>query len=344
MPNPLFPDFEEINLTVEPSVTIRGLKSPTNTITDRPPLLLLHGFPQNLNIWHKIAAPLSSAYTVILLDLRGYGQSSKPESSPTDPHPHAAYSKTTMARDIVRAMEQLNYAKFYICAHDRGARVSHRLCVDYPDSVIKSIFLDISPTYTMYSKTDFTFARLYAHWFFLIKAAPFPEKLILGNPRAFLEGQMFGRHQQSSSSDPHDVTTLFHPTALESYVQNLSSPAGVHAMCEDYRAAATIDMDEAKRDIDQGRKIKCPLRVLWGKQGVVEKCFDCVKDWTDVTDEGVEVSGRALDCGHYIPEEQGEELRAEIERFFLKAEKLIGCRELGSEEKGDGMYCKEVGG
>ena len=306
----MFSGFTEINIPVEPDVTIHGLKSHPSSSSgsddgNKPALLLLHGFPQNLLIWHRVAEPLSAKYSVVALDLRGYGQSSKPAGDDQ----HVAYSKTVMARDVVTAMKRLGHERFYVCAHDRGARVTHRLCVDYPDVVIKAIFLDIAPTLAMYGQTDFEFAKYYSHWFFLIKAAPFPEKMILGDPATFAEGHM-GASRHGSSG-----TGIFEKECWDSYVRGLSDPAGVHAMCEDYRASASVDMEEARRDVEQGRKIKCPLVVLWGAKGVIQLKFDALKEWREVSDGTVE--GEAVDCGHYLPEEKPQEVSQWIEKFFV---------------------------
>ena len=294
----MFSGFEEFNISVASDVTIHGVKGGSGS-----PLLLLHGFPQNLNIWYRVAEPLSQKFTVVALDLRGYGKSSKPESD----EKHVAYSKTVMARDCVITMKKLGFEKFFLCGHDRGARVAHRMCVDYPELVIKAILLDICPTLATYRKTDFEFAKIYAHWFFLIKPYPFPEKLITADPRAFAEGHMGKRGDGGGLA-------IFAPECFESYVVGLADPHAVHAMCEDYRASASIDMEEAERDIKEGKNIQCPLVVLWGKRGVIERKFDALKEWKEVSDATVE--GGSVDSGHYIPEEAPQELLAWIEKFM----------------------------
>ena len=210
-----------------------------------------------------------------------------------------------MARDIAVVMETLKFDSYYVCAHDRGARVAHKLLVDYPSRVKKAIFLDICPTLAMYGNTDQLFATKYWHWFFLIQETPFPETLILNDSRMFADSFMGGRYAG------------FEANVWEEYVKNLSDKDCVHGMCEDYRAAATLDLDEAKKDIQEGRLIKSPLRILWGKQGIIEKCFDGVGEWKKVADEGVDISGESVDCGHYIPEEAPETLVKNILKFFV---------------------------
>ena len=298
----MFPNFEPISVTTQtsPEVTIRGLES-TNTAS-LPPLLLLHGFPQTLHIWHAVAPALTSKFTVILIDLRGYGSSSKPRDD------IAQYAKSAMARDCAAVMDALGHQTFYLAGHDRGARVGHKLCVDYPDRVKKALFLDICPTLAMYEATDLRFASAYWHWFFLIQASPLPESMILGNSRGVAEMFMGGRQG--------DGLAIFEPACFEEYVKALSDADTVHAMCQDYRAAATLDMEEQRADLAAGRRIRCPLTVLWGKHGVVEMSFDALGEWRKVTQEGVSVDGRAVESGHYIPEQVPDEVVSAISQFL----------------------------
>ncbi|KAE8449409.1 hypothetical protein EG329_008310 [Mollisiaceae sp. DMI_Dod_QoI] len=276
-----------------PRIGIHGVRGGAG-----PPLLLLHGFPQSHRIWDRVASQLANEFFIVAIDLRGYGASSKPSGV-------QHYAKSAMARDVVRVMATFGHTSYFICAHDRGARVAHKLCVNYPDRVRKAIFLDICPTLAMYTKTDLVFAKSYFHWFFLIQESPLPETLISADPRKFLE-LFVGRRTE---------LTTFQADAWEDYVKVLEDPAAVHAMCEDYRASATVDLDEARKDIEKGRKIMCPLRVLWGKTGVIEKCFDALAEWRSVC-EG-EVSGYAVDCNHYIPEERPDVVVDNIKEFFL---------------------------
>lgn len=300
----MFENFEPFAITTQssPEVTIRGLRS-SNSSSQLPPLLLLHGFPQTLHIWHRVAPKLTDIFSVVLLDLRGYGSSSKPGKD------IAQYAKSTMAQDCAVVMEQLGHKSFYLCGHDRGARVGHKLCVDYPDRIKKAIFLDICPTLAMYEATNFEFASAYFHWFFLIQKSPLPESMILGNSRGVAEMFMGGRQG--------DGLKIFEKECFEEYVKALSDPDTVHAMCQDYRAAATLDMEEQRKDITDGKQIQCPLKVLWGKHGVVEKCFDALAEWRKVTDQKVSVDGHAVESGHYIPEQAPEDVISTIREFFL---------------------------
>ncbi|KAH8203151.1 hypothetical protein TruAng_002672 [Truncatella angustata] len=300
----MFEHFETFRVTTQshPTVEIFGLKSGEQS-SDKPALLLLHGYPQTHHIWHHVAPQLTEKFDVIVPDIRGYGESSKPDDV-------GQYVKSLMAQDCVSVMDQLGYkSKFYICAHDRGARVAHKLLVDYPDRVHKAILLDICPTLAMYTATDFDFAKAYFHWFFLIQPAPMPETMILSNPRKVAEMFMGGRQT--------DGLKIFEETAFEAYVKNLSDYAAVHATCNDYRAGATLDLEEARKDLAEGKLNKVPLRVLWGKYGVIEKCFKAVEEWKKVTAEGVHVDGYAVESGHYIPEHVPDDLLKSILEFFV---------------------------
>ena len=211
-----------------------------------------------------------------------------------------------MAADCVAVMAELGFQKFSIISHDRGARVAHKLCVDFPEKVEKVMFLDIVPTLAMFEKTDQLFATAYWHWFFLIQPAPFPEKLILGNPDSFKE-RFFGSTYAGEKG-------YMSEEALGKYVAQFGDEAGVHAMCEDYRAAATIDLVEARRDKELGRKIRCPIRVLWGDKGVIQKRFDALGEWRAVSDG--DVSGEAVPSGHYVAEEVPNILMKHIGEFL----------------------------
>lgn len=212
-----------------------------------------------------------------------------------------------MAADCATAMTALGYEEFYVCAHDRGARVAHKLCVEYPDRVMKAMFLDIAPTLAMYEKTDVAFATAYWHWFFLIQAAPLPEGLMVAGARGWIEGTMGGRYGVGMEA--------FRAECVESYVGQVGDRETAHGMCEDYRAGAGIDLEEAREDVRRGRKVGCPLRVLWGRKGVVGAQFDALGEWRGVSAEGV-VSGEEVDCGHYIPEEAPMVVVKHIMEFF----------------------------
>ena len=266
-----------------------------------PPLLLLHGFPQTMAIWHKVAAHLARRFTVVASDLRGYGAASKPVGLPD----HSNYSKRAMAGDQVALMRELGFERFGLVGHDRGGRVGHRLAADFPNAVSKLMVLDISPTLAMYEQTNQAFATAYWHWFFLIQPAPLPEDMISADAESFLKRFMGNR---SAGLAPFSVD------AWNDYVLAAKDRASVHAMCEDYRAAASIDLEHDRADREASLKLNCPLRVLWGNHGVVERCFRPLDDWAHVA---TAVTGRTIECGHYVPEEAPEELIYEIERFFL---------------------------
>ena len=265
-----------------------------------PPLLLLHGFPQSKIIWHLVAPELSKYFTVIASDLRGYGQSSKPVGSAN----HANYSKRSMACDQLELMQHLGFNRFNILGHDRGGRVAHRLAADHPQCVRQVMVLDISPTLAMYEQTSMQFARGYWHWFFLIQKSPIPETLIGADVEFFLKQFMGGRYAGLD---------IFKDFCWQEYVGAMQDSACIHAMCEDYRAASTIDLDHDRTDIAAGKKLQMPLRVLWGEHGLVNTCFSPLKDWGKVASH---VSGKTVNSGHYIPEEAPEELLAEALAFF----------------------------
>ncbi|MDM8226087.1 alpha/beta hydrolase [Parasutterella secunda] len=250
-----------------------------------PALMLVHGHPHTHIIWRKVAPLLAQKYTVVLPDLRGYGDTDKPESTPD----HRPYSKKEMAKDLISLMKLLNRPTFAFVGHDRGARVGHRLALDYPESVTKAVFVDIAPTATMYALTNKEFATKYFWWFFLIQPEPFPEKLIGFDPDYFLY-----HHIDSQIK----IKGCVEDKAFNEYLRCYKDPRTIHAICEDYRAAATIDLDDDKEDAD--KKIQCPLYLLWGARGTVGKLYDVVGTWKE---KAVTVSGEALDCGH-SPEEE----------------------------------------
>jgi len=253
-----------------------------------PPLLLLHGFPQSHVMWHPLAAALAERFTVVAADLRGYGDSAKPAGGP----PHAAYAKRAMARDMVRLMATLGFARFHLVAHDRGARVAHRLALDHPDALDRLALLDIVATRTLFEATDMALALAYEHWFFLAQPAPLPETMINAAPIAYLHAKLGGWGTGLAA---------FAPEALAEYERCIQDPATVHAMCEDYRAAATIDLDHDRADEAAG--IACPLLVLWGANGLMHRYFDVLATWRELHAEPASVQGRAIAAGHFLVEE-----------------------------------------
>ncbi|RZJ11013.1 MAG: alpha/beta hydrolase [Rubrivivax sp.] len=265
--------------------------------TGRMPLLLLHGHPQTMAMWHRVAPTLAQDREVVLMDLRGYGDSDRPAAGEGS----AAYAKREMALDAVALMQTLGHERFAVLAHDRGARVAHRLALDHPDAVTRLMLLDIAPTLAMYEGTTEVFARAYWHWFFLIQPAPLPERLIEADPIAYLRDGM-GRRGN-----------FFDPTAWAEYERCFLRPATAASVCADYRASAGIDLEHDRTDRAAGRRVTQPLRVLWGAKGVVGACFEPLELWQAVADE---VTGRAVDSGHYIAEESPGEVLAEAQAFF----------------------------
>ena len=259
-----------------------------------PPVLLLHGYPQTHAIWHKVAPALARDYTVVCADLRGYGDSSKPKGLPD----HSNYSKRAMAQDMVEVMRALGHYRFHVVGHDRGGRVGHRLARDHGDLVRSLTVLDISPTLRMYESTDMAFARAYYHWFLLIQPAPLPEKMLATMGPRYILGRI-GRSKGGLKHFPRKVQ--------REYMRCFNA----HSTCEDYRAAATIDLQHDRKDLK--RRIRMPLLALWGRQAVVHAQFDCLADWREVA---TDVRGKAIDCGHFLPEEKPAEVLAELRRFL----------------------------
>ena len=296
MSAPLFPDFRPFTTELAPGLGIHGVIGGKG-----PPLLLLHGHPQTHAIWHKVAPRLASHFTVLACDLRGYGDSFKPAAELD----HASYSKRTMAADMLAVMRAHGFERFAVMAHDRGARVAHRLLADHPQAVERAVLLDIAPTLAMYEGADDTFARAYWHWFFLIQPAPLPERLIEADPQAYVRDVM-GR--RSAGLAPFD------PRALAEYARCLALPGTARGICEDYRASAGIDLEHDRAERDAGRMLDTPLLVLWGRDGVVARCFDPLREWRRLA---AHVDGEALPCGHYIPEEAPEALLVRALPFLL---------------------------
>ena len=261
-----------------------------------PPLLLLHGYPQTHVMWHKVAPRLAERFTVVMTDLRGYGDSSKPAEGEN----HRNYSKRAMALDQVEVMRALGFERFAVVGHDRGARVTWRLAVEHPAAVEKAAVLDIVPL--PYSRVTREFATEYYHWFFLIQPAPFPETLI-GNSVDYYLLSRFQRYGVEAD--------VFTPEAVAEYLRCFRDPATVHATCEDYRAGATIDLEHAG---DDGlRKVTCPLLVLWGDRGTVGRLEPVMDIWSE---KAVNVVGKSLPCGHFLAEEMPEETLSSLLDFL----------------------------
>lgn len=292
----MFKDFIEERVEGDGvPIFVRSAGSPT-----APPLVLLHGYPQTSAMWHKVAPILAQSYHVICPDLRGYGQSGKPATDSS----HAPYSKRAMANDVVAVMKRFGHDRFLIGAHDRGARVAHRLGLDHPDKVRAMILLDIAPTREIYANVTSKFAESYWHWFFLNQPAPLPEHMIGQDPEAYWKMKCIN---QARGENP------FAPDALAEYLAAFCDPDAIHASCEDYRASATIDI--AHDDADGGAKLLMPLLVHWAKRGVNEVCFDCLDLWRQRAEH---VEGGALDSTHYMAEEIPEDIALRMDNFFKR--------------------------
>lgn len=254
-----------------------------------PALVLLHGFPQTHVMWHRVAKALQQDYFLIMPDLRGYGDSSHHPGPPD----HSHYSKRAMAADVVAVLDALGIDQFYLCGHDRGGRVAHRLAVDHPTRVKKLCVIDIAPTLDMYAATDFEFAKAYYHWFHLIQPAPLPETMIGGNPKAYLHAKLGG----------WGAAGLAHiePAALAEYERCFCRPEAIHSACEDYRASASIDLEHDRESRQKGEKIRCDTLVMWGSKGVVNRLFKPLELWQAQC--AGSVTGQTVPAGHFIPEE-----------------------------------------
>jgi haloacetate dehalogenase len=289
-----------------PGFTAETVKTSGTTIyvlrkgTGRP-LLLLHGYPETHLTWHKVAPQLAEQFSVVVPDLRGYGDSGRPP----DGEQHENYSFRAMAQDQVDVMRHYGHERFLVAAHDRGARATHRLCLDHPDSVERAVLMDIAPTLTMYKGTNQEFATKYMWWFFLIQPFPLPEHMIGLDSKFYLQGVF---------DDLNKTTGAIAPEVMSEYIRAFSNPAEIHATCEDFRAAAGIGLDMDRADDKAGKKIACPLHVLWAGKGTVGVLWDVLATWRAKC--AAPVTGRALDCGHFLQEEAPEALLTEMHQFF----------------------------
>ena len=269
---------------------------------DRPPLLLVHGFPQTHAMWHRVAQQLSPHFFLVMPDLRGYGDSAKLQGTSD----HGQASKREMARDMVDVMAALGHREFLLCGHDRGARASHRLALDHPQCVRKLALIDIAPTLDMYDATDMTLARYYYHWFHLIQPAPLPETMIGGNCKLYLHTKLGGWGGQG--------TAFIEPQALAEYERCFCRAETIHAACEDYRASAGIDLDCDRESRARGEKIPCDTLVLWGERGIIGKLFDPLALWQAQC--AAQVTGQSMPAGHFIPEELPTQTAQALLAFF----------------------------
>jgi haloacetate dehalogenase len=263
-----------------------------------PPLLLLHGYPQTHVMWHKVAPRLAEKFTVVVPDLRGYGDSGKPESDAE----HRVYSKRATAADMVAVMSQLGFPRFRLAGHDRGGRVSHRLALDHPQVLERVAVLDIIPTLTLFSTFNQPVATAYYHWFFLAQPKGHPERMIGADPDYYLESKL---RAWSAGED------VYGAEAMAEYRRCFRDPQSIHATCEDYRAGASIDLADDRADAE--KRIACPLLVLWGGKGIMHKHYDVLATWRE---KAHDVQGEALPCGHFLPEEAPDETYRALSAFF----------------------------
>ena len=264
-----------------------------------PPLLLLHGYPETHLMWHKTAPALSKYFTVVVADLRGYGNSLVLPGGKN----HINYSKREMAKDMVQLMDKLNFKKFFVAGHDRGGRVAHRMARDFRKKILALSVLDICPTLDMYENTSEQFARAYFHWFFLIQPAPLPERMIMSDPKKWIKNclnKWSGNHKFGNVE--------------ETYLKSFKQKKRLHASCEDYRASATIDLEHDKKD--RNKKLNIPIQILWGKRGVIGKQFNSIKIWQKYSNK--KVYGAEINSGHFIPEQNPMQVIFQLKKFFLK--------------------------
>ncbi len=288
----MFEGFERVRVEME-GASIEGVRG-----GEGPPVLLLHGYPQTYAMWHLVAPLLAESFTIVATDLRGYGDSSKPEGG----EDHAGYSKRAMALDQVGVMRELGFDSFAVAGHDRGGRVAHRMVLDHPERVTKLAVLDIVPTHYVFATADKNLATAYYHWFFLIQPYDLPEHLIGADPDYYLRKKLGGWGPG---------VEVFAPEAYAEYERCFRDPKTIHASCEDYRAAATIDLTHD--ETDRNRKVECPLLALWGENGVVEKLYDPLDVWRRYASD---VQGRALPTGHFLAEESPEVTAKELISFL----------------------------
>ena len=270
------------------------------TLGKGPPLLVLHGHPQTHVMWHRVAPLLASHFSLVMMDLRGYGDSDRPVPTADD----ANYSKREMALDALAVMQHFGHTSFGVLAHDRGARVAHRLAADFPQAVKRLMLLDIAPTLAMYERTSEAFAKAYWHWFFLIQPGPLPQALIESDPVRYVRNTMGARHAGLQAFDVE---------AMVEYQRCALKAGTAQAICADYRASAGIDLEHDRADVAAACKLTQPVHVLWAQHGAVGNCFDVLALWRE---RALRVSGRAVDCGHYLPEEAPADVVGEALHFF----------------------------
>jgi haloacetate dehalogenase len=286
-----FPGFEPIRIATS-GAEINGVVGGSG-----PPVLLLHGWPQTHLEWRHVAPALADRFTLVATDLRGYGDSSKPPEGDN----HAGYSKRAMAQDQVEVMRQLGFERFAVVGHDRGGRVACRMALDHPQAVTRLALLDIVPTRTVYAQVSRNLATWYFHWFFLIQPAPLPEMLLAGPAEPFLRNFAFSGL----------IPEVIDEAVFAEYVRCFAEPQTLHAMCEDYRAGASIDLQHDEADL--ATTLRCPTLVLWGVHGAMHRLFDVLGTWQP---RAPEARGKALPAGHWLPEECAQEVTAALGDFL----------------------------
>jgi haloacetate dehalogenase len=291
--SPFLDGFRLVDVFVGSDISVRAALGGNG-----PPLLLLHGHPQTHVTWRKVAPALANNFTIVAADLRGYGDSCKPDGGEN----HSDYAKRTMARDQILVMRALGHRSFGIVGHDRGGRVAHRMTLDYPSAISRIAVVDIAPTATMYAQTNKEFATRYFWWFFLIQPAPLPERMIGADPEFFLR-----KHFEAQTKTPGAIE----PKAFAEYLRCYNDPATRHAICEDYRAAATIDLIHDAEDA--AARIRVPFLALWGEKSTIGALYNVLETWRE---KATNVEGRAFDCGHTLQEERPDEFVAELKAFF----------------------------
>jgi haloacetate dehalogenase len=268
------------------------------------PVLLLHGIPETHVLWRKVAPVLAQNFTLVITDLRGYGDSSKPPGGAD----HFGYSKRAMAQDQVEVMEHLGFPKFAVVGHDRGGRVAHRMALDHSDRVTRLAILDIVPTYKCYQTVNQDFATVFFHWFLLVQPPPFPETMLGNSAELFLKTMLF---RLGGEAPREGLPEWVDRPAYNEYLRCFRDSAAIRALCEDYRAAASIDLAHDKADLD--KKIECPFLVLWSEKGPFHRMYDVLQTWRERSSQ---VSGKALPTGHFLPEQVPDQLIAELKPFL----------------------------
>jgi haloacetate dehalogenase len=295
-----FPGFatEQINTSGATINTVYGGNR------NGPPLLLLHGIPETHVLWRKVAPSLAQNYFVVMTDLRGYGDSSKPPGG----EDHFAYSKRAMARDQVEVMRYLGFEKFALIGHDRGGRAAHRLALDHPEALTKLVILDIVPTHLLYQQINQEFATIFYHWFLLVQPPPFPETMVQNSAEYFLKCTLLWLGG-SKLTDP--LPDWISPAVFQEYLRSFRRPDTIHAVCEDYRAAASVDLVHDRADLD--KKIQSPLLVLWSEKGPFHRIYDVLQTWRE---RAVRAEGKSMPTGHFLPEQLPQQLTEEVTTFL----------------------------